>query len=103
MRESDAMSRFANLADKSKAKPVQKVVASEHDTTSYPELSEGKTTHQGPPLSRVGRKAIAAYFSPEMSLAMHICARKNGFNLQELMAEAFNDVLRKYGQSPVGE
>ena len=97
------MSRFANLADKPKAKPVQGVVASEHDTTSYPELSGRKTPQQGPPLGRVGRKAISAYFSPEMSLAMHICARKNGVCLQELMAEAFNDVLRKYGQSPVGE
>jgi len=97
------MSRFANLADKSKAKPVQEAVASEQGTTNYPELSGGKTPHQRPPLSRVGRKAIAAYFSPEMSLAMHMCARKNGISLQELMAEAFNDVLRKYGQSPVGE
>jgi len=97
------MSRFANLADKSRVKPIQEAVASEQDATSHPELSGGKTTHQGPPLSRVGRKAISAYFSPEMSLAMHICARKNGVSLQELMAEAFNDVLRKYGQSPVGE
>jgi hypothetical protein len=97
------MSRFSNLADKSKAKSVQEAVASEKDTTSYPELSGGKSPHQGPPLSRVGRKAIAAYFSREMSLAMHFCARKNGVSLQELMAEAFNDVLRKYGQSPVGK
>ena len=97
------MRRFANLADKPKAKPVQEAVASEQDTTSHLELSGGKTPHQGSPLSSVGRKAIAAYFSPEMSLAMHICARKNGGSLQGLMAEAFNDVLRKYGQSPVGE
>jgi len=53
--------------------------------------------------SRAGRKAIAAYFSPDMSLAMHVCARRHGLSLQELMAEAFDDVLRKYGQSPVGE
>jgi len=53
--------------------------------------------------SRAGRKAIAAYFSPEMSLSMHVCARKHGLSLQELMAEAFDDVLRKYGQSPLGE
>jgi hypothetical protein len=52
--------------------------------------------------SRIGRKAIAAYFSPEMSLAMHICARKQGLSLQALMAEAFDDVLRKYGESPIG-
>jgi len=97
------MSRFANLADKSKAKPFREAVASEKGTTDDPELLAGKAPSQGPPLSRVGRKAIAAYFSREMSLAMHMCARKNGISLQELMAEAFNDVLRKYGQSPVGE
>jgi len=34
---------------------------------------------------------------------MHICARKHGLSLQEMMAEAFDDVLRKSGQSPVGE
>jgi hypothetical protein len=33
---------------------------------------------------------------------MHVCARKHGLSLQELMAEAFDDVLRKYGQSPWG-
>jgi hypothetical protein len=38
-----------------------------------------------------------------MSLAMHLCARRAGVSLQALMAEAFNDVLRKYGESPVGE
>lgn len=54
------------------------------------------------PPSRIGRKAIAAYFSPEMSLAMHVCARKQGLTLQALMAEAFDDVLRKYGESPIG-
>jgi chromosome partitioning protein len=55
------------------------------------------------PPSRVGRKVISGYFSPEMSLAMHMCARRAGVSLQALMAEAFNDVLRKYGDSPVGE
>ena len=33
---------------------------------------------------------------------MHVCARKHGFSLQALMAEAFDDVLRKYGESPIG-
>jgi len=55
-----------------------------------------------PPPSRVGRKAIAAYFSPEMSLALHFCARKQGRSLQALMTEAFDDVLRKYGAIPIG-
>ncbi|MEO5598827.1 MAG: ribbon-helix-helix domain-containing protein [Novosphingobium sp.] len=30
------------------------------------------------------------------------CARRNGFSQQALMAEAFDDVLRKYGESPIG-
>jgi hypothetical protein len=51
--------------------------------------------------SRTGRKAIAAYFSPKCR-SPYTCARKHGLSLQELMAEAFDDILRKYGQSPVG-
>jgi len=53
--------------------------------------------------SRAGRKQIAGFFTPEMSLAMHLLARRQDRSLQALMAEAFNDVLRKYGESPVGE
>jgi len=102
MREREQMSRFANLADKPKASPKPQpqptILGNEDGTTA--------TASPGAPLrsnSRAGRKAIAAYFSPEMSLAMHVCARKHGLSLQDLMAEAFDDVLRKYGQSPVGE
>ncbi|MFV3468784.1 ribbon-helix-helix domain-containing protein, partial [Mycobacterium tuberculosis] len=54
------------------------------------------------PASRQGRKQIAGFFSPEMSFAMHTMARRQGKSLQSLMAEAFNDVLRKYGESPIG-
>lgn len=55
------------------------------------------------PASRQGRKQIAGFFSPEMSFAMHTLARRQGRSLQALMAEAFNDVLRKHGESPIGE
>jgi hypothetical protein len=55
------------------------------------------------PVSREGRKQIAGFFSPEMSLAMHMLARRQGRSLQALMAEAFNDVLRKHGESPIGD
>lgn len=60
---------------------------------------------QGParPASREGRKQIAGFFSPEMSLSMHMLARRQGRSLQSLMAEAFNDVLRKHGESPIGD
>lgn len=83
------MSRFAKLADKPKPSPIPGEDVTDATTTI-------------PPPSRVGRKAISGYFSPQMSLALHMCARRNGLNLQSLMAEAFDDVLRKYGESPVG-
>lgn len=84
------MSRFAKLADKPKETAEPRVTASEIINSFTP------------PPSRIGRKAISGYFSPEMSLALHTCARRNGSNLQALMAEAFDDVLRKYGESPIG-
>ncbi len=84
------MSRFAKLADKPKEAAEPQTIASEVMISCVP------------PPSRVGRKAISGYFSPEMSLALHTCARRNGVNLQALMAEAFDDVLRKYGESPIG-
>ena len=51
----------------------------------------------------MGMKAMTGYFSPEMSFAMHMTSRKNGMSLQDAMAEAFNDWLRKMGESPVGK
>ena len=94
------MSRFANLADKPRD-GTRGTRIEESAAVCEPLGTAADATKQIPP-SRIGRKAIAAYFAPEMSLAMHVCARKHGLSLQELMAEAFNDVLRKYGQSPVG-
>lgn len=84
------MSRFAKLADKPK-EPAEGCPAAVEPVAVL-----------APAPSRIGRKAISGYFSPEMSLALHTCARRNGVSLQALMAEAFDDVLRKYGESPIG-
>ena len=85
---------FANL--RSHAAPA--VTAPTPATTG-----EGGTPATPRPQSREGRKQIAGFFSPEMSLSMHMLARRQGRSLQALMAEAFNDVLRKHGESPVGD
>jgi hypothetical protein len=90
------MSRFANLADKPKVDAQPSAPGIKADVRASVSVNAPTKSN-----SRAGRKAIAAYFSPEMSMAMHVCARKHCLSLQELMAEAFNDVLRKYGQSPV--
>lgn len=67
-----------------------------------PPAAVGAPESKGP-ASRHGRKQIAGFFTPEMSLAMHMLARRQGRSLQALMAEAFDDVLRKYGETPVGD
>ena len=82
------MNRFSNLSDRK----------GQHETG----LQKEEDQYAGVAPSRIGRKAISGYFSPEMSFALHMCARRNGMSLQDLMAEAFDDVLRKYGESPIG-
>ena len=90
---------FANLRSAASAGPPATAQAAA--VPASPAVAEG----QGPtrPASREGRKQIAGFFSPEMSLSMHMLARRQGRSLQSLMAEAFNDVLRKHGESPIGD
>ncbi len=53
--------------------------------------------------NRQGRKSIAGYFSPAMSLAMRTTAMRRGISLQDAMGEAFNLWLRENGESPIGD
>ena len=85
---------FANL--RTAGAPVAQPAAAAAATPPAPPPGQG-------PASRQGRKQIAGFFSPEMSFAMHTLARRQGRSLQALMAEAFNDVLRKHGESPIGD
>ena len=84
---------FANLRDRAVAESV--------NTPPIGTAPGGQGAQTGP-TSRQGRKQIAGFFTPEMSFAMHTLARRQGRSLQALMAEAFNDVLRKHGESPIG-
>ncbi len=85
---------FANLRSAASAAPTPAPVAAP---------AVAGPTQTATPASRQGRKQIAGFFSPEMSFAMHTLARRQGRSLQALMAEAFNDVLRKHGESPIGD
>lgn len=85
---------FANLRSAAAPAPAAAPVATPAATAP---------TQTATPASRQGRKQIAGFFSPEMSFAMHTLARRQGRSLQALMAEAFNDVLRKHGESPIGD
>ena len=97
---------FANLRDRTAPEPVVALQSTQvaRQTTNQP--SSPALAGQGGasgPASRQGRKQIAGFFTPEMSFAMHTLARRQGRSLQSLMAEAFNDVLRKHGESPIGD
>jgi hypothetical protein len=93
---------FANLRS---AKPAPVPAAPPPTPVEASSISANTSKSAAParPESRVGRKQIAGFFTPEMSFAMHMLARRQGRSLQTLMAEAFNDVLRKHGESPIGE
>ncbi|WP_375271303.1 ribbon-helix-helix domain-containing protein [Sphingomonas sp.] len=91
---------FANLRERAPAPPAPAPAPAASASASLPP-GEGEPPRG--PASRQGRKQIAGFFSPEMSFAMHMLARRQGRSLQALMAEAFNDVLRKHGESPIGD
>ena len=55
------------------------------------------------PAGRQGKKAISGYFSPDVSKGLHLLALEQESNLQALMGEAFDDLMRKYGKHPFGE
>jgi hypothetical protein len=98
---------FANLRDRIPPEPIVPLQSTQHGAGQASNPMSGQVlTGQGPtsgPASRQGRKQIAGFFTPEMSFAMHTLARRQGRSLQALMAEAFNDVLRKHGESPIGD
>ncbi|WP_298810565.1 ribbon-helix-helix domain-containing protein [uncultured Sphingomonas sp.] len=92
---------FANLRTQAPATSTTLSVPSSVVVAPTQQGREGVTAARA--ASREGRKQIAGFFSPDMSFAMHMLARREGRSLQALMAEAFNDVLRKYGESPIGD
>jgi hypothetical protein len=102
--EGETMSRkpsFANLRGSASKPAAAPTPAPRAMAIDAPPAVEGRAPSVRP-VSREGRKQIAGFFSPDMSLAMHMLARRQGRSLQHLMAEAFNDVLRKHGESPIG-
>lgn len=50
------------------------------------------------PESRAGKKAVSAYFEPEVAKALKGLALELDTTMQGLMALAFNDLLEKHGR-----
>jgi hypothetical protein len=100
------MSRKGSLLSLRDRDPAPAPATAEPEARATPAIERGAGGGTGSsPVapSRQGKKAMTGYFSPEMSFAMHMTARKHGMSVQDAMAEAFNDWLRKMGESPVGK
>jgi hypothetical protein len=54
-------------------------------------------------VARQGKKAVSAYFSPEVSRGLNVLAAENGTTLQALLGEAIDLLMRQYGKHPFGE
>lgn len=52
---------------------------------------------------REGKKAVSAYFSPDVSRGLHMLALEQGVSMQALLGEAIDDIMRKHGKHPFGE
>jgi hypothetical protein len=52
---------------------------------------------------REGKKAVVGYFSPAVSRALHQLALDTDANIQALLGEAIDDLMRKHGKHPFGE
>lgn len=52
---------------------------------------------------REGKKAVVGYFSPAVSRALHQLALDTDSNIQALLGEAIDDLMRKHGKHPFGE
>jgi hypothetical protein len=53
--------------------------------------------------ARQGKKAVSAYFSPEVSRGLNVLAAENETTLQALLGEAIDLLMRQYGKHPFGE
>ncbi|WP_010189082.1 ribbon-helix-helix domain-containing protein [Sphingomonas sp. PAMC 26605] len=53
--------------------------------------------------TRQGKKAVSAYFSPEVSRGLNMLAAEQGTTLQALLGEAIDLLMRQHGKHPFGE
>lgn len=82
----------AEAAQAPRATPSRKIAEPSNDAAA---------TTATPP-SRAGKKAVTTYVSPELSKALRMLSLENETTLQALVIEAFDDLLRKHGRSPIG-
>ncbi len=77
------------------AQPVRADTAPQTKKVLAAEGAGGKTTL---PPSRRGKKALTGYFDPEALKQLKVLAASEDKTMQSLMAEAINELFKKYGR-----
>ena len=70
-------------------------IGDSHDPTTATPATRAQT--------RQGKKAVSAYFSPEVSRGLNMLAAEQGTTLQALLGEAIDLLMRQHGKHPFGE
>lgn len=52
--------------------------------------------------SRQGKKGLTIYVAAELAKTVRLLSVKSERTLEDMATEAFNDLLRKYGEHPAG-
>jgi len=87
--------RFGELAQTQAPTPAPPPVATGEDQPLLPVALPQRRP------SRSDKKVIAGHFPPAAAKALALLALERDTTLQALMAEAFNDLLRKHGRHPL--
>jgi len=87
------MSKFGAMKQQ-RAEKVATIGDSPHSVTPSP-VTRAAT--------RRGKKAVSAYFSPDVSRALNVLAAEQGTTLQALLGEAIDLLMRQHGKHPFGE
>ena len=51
--------------------------------------------------SRKGKRSVAGHFTPEVARQLRVLAAEADRTVQDLLAEALNDLFRKHNRSPI--
>ena len=75
------------------------------EKANMPEATDAERAGEGTAraTARVGKKAVSAYFSADVSRGLNVLAAENGTTLQALLGEAIDLLMRQYGKHPFGE
>lgn len=92
--------RLSGLRDALKAErqpPAPRAAPSEPELATLPVASSGRAK------ARIGKRALAGYFTPELVKAVNIEATQRDTTVQAILGEALDLWFRENGKHPFGE